>query len=826
MTAEVVKSDLVTLTIDGIEVSVPKDTLVIRAAEQVGVQIPRFCDHPLLDPVGACRQCLVDIPDAGNGRGFPKPQASCTLPVAEGMVVNTQATSPVADKAQQGIMEFLLINHPLDCPVCDKGGECPLQNQAMSNGRGESRYVEQKRVYPKPINISAQVLLDRERCVLCARCTRFSAQIAGDPFIELIERGALQQVGIYEREPFESYFSGNTIQICPVGALTSAAYRFRSRPFDLVSTPAVAELDACGSAIRVDHRRGKVMRRLAADDPEVNEEWITDKDRFAFLWSRQDDRLTHPLVRDADTGDLRPASWSEAFAVAARGIAEAKRKVGLLPGGRLTAEDAYAWSKFARVTCRTNNIDFRARPHSAEEAAFLASNVVLTGPGNGGVTYADLENARTVLLAGLEPEDEAGAIFLRLRKAYRKHGTRVFSIAAFSSRGLRKTGGTLLPTVPGDEAAALEAAASNGDLALDSGGVILVGERLATVPGALTAAVRLAETTGARLAWVPRRAGDRGALETGCLPNLLPGGRPVSDASARVDLGAAWGVEKLPEDVGLDAAGILDALAAGELRALVVGGVDPADVPLDGTLRKALRKAFVVSLEVRASELTELADVVFPIAPTTDKAGSFVNWEGRVRPFGRVLESPTSLPDVRVLAGIAEERGRPIGVRTPEQAAAEMQQLGPWEGARAQLTSVASPSQAQGSQSGQASTEADGSQARLSGSGLVLSSWKQLIDDGRMQDGDDHYRATARPPVVLVNQATFDGLASSGAVSEEGDPVTLTGPLGSVTLPVRVADLVDGAVWAPASAPGLSVRHLVGPAGSAVTLSAREGGSK
>ncbi len=214
---------------------------MIRAAEQVGVQIPRFCDHPLLDPVGACRQCLVDIPDAGNGRGMPKPQASCTLAVAPGMVVNTQATSPVAEKAQHGVMELLLINHPLDCPVCDKGGECPLQNQAMSNGAGESRFEASKRTYPKPINISAQVLLDRERCVLCARCTRFSEQIAGDPFIALIERGALQQVGIYEKEPFESYFSGNTIQICPVGALTSAAYRFRSRPYDLVSTPSVAE---------------------------------------------------------------------------------------------------------------------------------------------------------------------------------------------------------------------------------------------------------------------------------------------------------------------------------------------------------------------------------------------------------------------------------------------------------------------------------------------------------------------------------------------------------------------------------------------------------
>jgi NADH-quinone oxidoreductase subunit G len=294
-------------------------------------------------------------------------------------------------------------------------------------------------------------------------------------------------------------------------------------------------------------------------------------------------------------------------------------------------------------------------------------------------------------------------------------------------------------------------------------------------------------------------------VETGCLPNLYPGGRPVVDASARVDLGAAWGVERLPEDEGLSADGILAALVDGDLEALVVGGVDPGDVPVTKELRKALRKAFVVALEVRESAYTELADVVFPVAPTSDKSGSFVTWEGRLRPFEQVLESPTSLPDVRVLAGIAEERGRPIGVRTPQQAAAEMAQLGPWEGARATASQFGNL--------GEATSAAAGK--------LVLASWKQLIDDGRMQDGDDHYRATARRPVVLVNQRTFEGLAASGI--EEGDLVTLTGPLGSLKLPVRVADLVDGAVWAPASAPGFSVRHLVGPAGSPVTV---EGGSK
>ena len=229
--AAVPPEDLVSLTIDGIEISVPKGTLVIRAAEQLGIEIPRFCDHPLLDPAGACRQCIVEV------EGQRKPMASCTITCTDGMVVKTQLTSPVAEKAQHGVMELLLINHPLDCPVCDKGGECPLQNQAMSHGQADSRFEGKKRTYEKPVPISTQVLLDRERCVLCARCTRFSNQIAGDPMIELLERGALQQVGTGEGDPFESYFSGNTIQICPVGALTSAAYRFRSRPFDLVSSP-------------------------------------------------------------------------------------------------------------------------------------------------------------------------------------------------------------------------------------------------------------------------------------------------------------------------------------------------------------------------------------------------------------------------------------------------------------------------------------------------------------------------------------------------------------------------------------------------------------
>ncbi|WP_159809357.1 NADH-quinone oxidoreductase subunit G, partial [Cellulomonas citrea] len=475
--APVEPTDTVTVQIDGIETVVPKGTLVIRAAEQLGIAIPRFCDHPLLAPVGACRQCMVEVWAPGrDGKlaKMPKPQPSCAITVSPGMQVRTQRTSAEADTAQHGVMELLLINHPLDCPVCDKGGECPLQNQAMSNGRTTSRFVEVKRTFPKPIAVSTQILLDRERCVLCQRCTRFSEQIAGDKFIDLQNRGARQQIGTFDTDvldftgdapagpagsdaagrPFASYFSGNTVQICPVGALTSAAYRFRSRPFDLVSTPGVGEHDAMGSALRVDHRRGVVLRRLAGDDPQVNEEWISDKDRFAFAWQSAPDRITTPLVRR--DGELEPVSWVEALQVAADGLAAAKAAggVGVLPGGRLTLEDAYAYAKFARVVLGTNDIDHRSRPHSAEETQFLGAAVAGRPLA---VTFADLAAAPHVLLVGLEAEDEGGILFLRLRKAVLAGKTSVSSVAALASRGLERLSGTLLPAAPGTEAEVLDA---------------------------------------------------------------------------------------------------------------------------------------------------------------------------------------------------------------------------------------------------------------------------------------------------------------------------------------------------------------------------------
>ncbi|WP_328386104.1 NADH-quinone oxidoreductase subunit G [Streptomyces sp. NBC_00400] len=812
--AAVPPEDLVTLTIDGIEISVPKGTLVIRAAELLGIEIPRFCDHPLLDPAGACRQCIVEV------EGQRKPMASCTITCTDGMVVKSQLTSPVAEKAQRGVMELLLINHPLDCPVCDKGGECPLQNQAMQVGDPESRFEGKKRTFAKPVPISTQVLLDRERCVLCARCTRFSNQIAGDPMIELVERGALQQVGTGEGDPFQSYFSGNTIQICPVGALTSAAYRFRSRPFDLVSSPSVCEHCAGGCATRTDHRRGKVMRRLAANDPEVNEEWICDKGRFAFRYAQQRDRLEQPLVRHPESGELEPASWPEALEAAARGLSAAKGRTGVLTGGRLTVEDAYAYAKFARIALDTNDIDFRARVHSAEEAGFLASRVAGRGRDldGSGVTYTGLEQAPAVLLAGIEAEEEAPGVFLRLRKAHRKSGQRTFGLAGYASRGLIKAGGTLLPAAPGTETEWLDALA--GGVGLDGegqaaaealradGAVIVVGERLAGVPGALTSAVRAGLATGARLVWIPRRAGERGAVEAGALPGLLPGGRPATDPRARDEVAALWGVAALPHRHGRDTGQIIEAAATGELGALLVAGVEVADLPDPARALAALDEVgFLVSLELRPSQVTDRADVVLPVAAVVEKAGTFLNWEGRARLFEAALKPDQMarrhlLSDARVLHMLADALDVHLALPDIRSARRELDRLGGWDGPHAD----------EPRESGRPLPRPEPGEAVLAGHRL-------LLDQGLLQEGDEALAGTRHAAVARLSQIT----AQETGV-KDGDLLAVTGPAGAIRLPLQVTPMPDRVVWLPLNSTGGGVAADTGAQpGDLVKISAVPG---
>lgn len=795
-------SETVTLTVDGLEVTVPKGTLVIRAAEQLGIEIPRFCDHPLLNPVGACRQCLVDV------EGQRKPLASCTAQCTDGMTVKTQLTSAVAKKAQEGNMEFLLLNHPLDCPICDKGGECPLQNQAMSAGRPESRFVEEKRTFQKALPISSQVLLDRERCVLCARCTRFSEQIAGDPFIELMERSHLEQVGIYEDEPFESYFSGNTVQICPVGALTGTQYRFQARPFDLVSSPSVCEHCSAGCAQRTDHRRNKVTRRLAGDDPEVNAEWNCDKGRWAFEYVNTDNRILTPLVRGED-GELHEAAWPDALRAAAEGLTRAKAAggAGVLTGGRLTIEDAYAYSKFTRLALQTNDVDFRARPHSDEEAQFLAHSVAGVHPASGSVTYAQVEAAPTVLIAGLEAEEECPILFLRLRKAYVESQQKPYVIAPYATAGTQKIGGELIPTAPGGEAALLSGFADGGEMAETlraPGSVILVGERLAGMPGALTAAIRLAKVTGAKLAWVPRRAGDRGAVDAGLLPSILPGGGGVDDASDRAALAEYWEVPALPENPGRSTSGILSAAADGDLGGLLVAGVDPFDLPDPAAAEAALYTAsFIVSVEQRHTAVTRRAAVVFPVAPVAEKGGAYLNWEGRLRTFDAALDS-SLLSDYEVLDALASAMGVELGFSQLRRVRAELAGV-PTPAGRADSPTVPA-----------------GKSASPGAGQAVLATWRHLLDSGTLQANNSHLAGTAPTAAVRMSAGAA---ASIGAA--EGTPVTVSSASGGITLPLAITRMPDAVVWLPENSPGSGVHRGLGVvAGDVVSISAYDGGSK
>ncbi|MFE7424714.1 NADH-quinone oxidoreductase subunit G, partial [Streptomyces sp. NPDC057545] len=564
----------------------------------------------------------------------------------------------------------------------------------------------------------------------------------------------------------------------------------------------VCEHCAGGCATRTDHRRGKVMRRLAADDPEVNEEWICDKGRFAFRYAQQRDRLTTPLVRSAD-GVLEPASWPEALAAAATGLAAARGRAGVLTGGRLTVEDAYAYGKFARVVLDTNDVDFRARAHSGEEADFLAARVAGRGrdlePGSTGVTYASLEKAPAVLLVGFEAEEESPGVFLRLRKAMRKHGLRTWAIASHATRGLTKAGGTLLPAAPGTETEWLDALA--GGVGLDGdgaaaaealrgdGAVIVVGERLAAVPGGLTAAVRAATATGAKLVWIPRRAGERGAIEAGLLPSLLPGGRPATDPRARDEVAAVWGVAELPSGFGRDTGQILQAAATGELGALLVAGVEPADLSDPARALEALDGVgFLVSLELRPSEVTERADVVLPVAAVAEKAGTFLNWEGRARPFEAALkpeQMTRTLPptDARVLHMLADAMGAPLALPDLRSVRRELDRLGGWSGAHAEDPD-----------------EPSRPLPRPGDGEAVLAGHRMLLDLGRLQEGDDALAGTRHASVARLSAATA---AETGV--EDGDLLAVSGPAGRVELPLKITDMPDRVVWVPLNSVGRGV---------------------
>ncbi|MGZ5301387.1 MAG: NADH-quinone oxidoreductase subunit G [Actinomycetota bacterium] len=770
---------MVTFAIDGKEVTVPAGTLIIRAAEQLGIEIPRFCDHPSLDPVGACRQCYVEI------EGQRKLFTSCTTTVAPGMVVKTQNTSPQVEDAQVGNLEFLLLNHPLDCPICDRGGECPLQDQALAFGPGESRYIEAKRTYPKPLALSPLVALDRERCVLCARCTRFCDQISGDRFIELFDRGAAEQVAIAAGEDFRSPFSGNTIQICPVGALTATPYRFVARPFDLSSVDTVCPHCSAGCNIKLDMRRGEVVRQLARDNPEVNDAWLCDKGRFAFRFPDAPDRVTTPLIRDRG---LEPASFGEVL-IEIAGWCAGKR-VAFLTGGRLMDEDYYALSKLSRTVFGTNDLD-----HRRDEGTWIGS---FEGTAAEPVRYKDVERARVILVAGLDAEQEVPILHLRLRKAARR-GAKIFVLHPRRTR-LYDVSEHILCR-PGDEAWLLEREGGGHrpeiravvDALRDAGdaGVVIAGPRLADHQQGVSRAAALAAETGARFAYVTRRANDRGALKAGVHPQLLPGGRRFGNAQERTEVETLWG-PMIVGDEGRSWRGILQACADREIDVLFLVGVDPLrDYPDAALATRALQnveRKVVQSLEL--GSLEPYADAFLPAAAFLEKTGHVTTWEGRSQRISPIRGAAgISLPDWEIFASLALASGGDLGFETLDELDEEMGRLlAPHEPGERTV----------------ADTAAD---RRVTGEGeLLLFTYPLLVDEGRLSERADELKAALEDEPSLEihpNDAKGRGLIDGGRA-------TVRTAAGQAELPVRVTDHVaEGAIFVPFNQPGFAANTIL-----------------
>ncbi len=667
-------AESVTFTLNGVEVTANAGEQLIDACERNGVYIPRFCYHPRMTAVGKCRQCIVEV-DTGRGMGL---QPSCMLTVSDGMAVDTD--SPLSRQVQEGMLEHFLINHPLDCPVCDKGGECPLQDQTYTHGPGESRLVDEKRHFEKPIAVNDLVYLDRERCILCDRCTRFADEVAGDPLIHFISRANSVQVNTFPDEPFASYFSGNTVQICPVGALTAKPYRFKARPWDLEQAESTCQTCSVGCRINIDTSRNRVLRYDGIDADAVNWGWLCDVGRFNFEQIHHDDRLGAPLMRNAD-GDLAPASWNSALDAAADAIRRSldgsgAGSVAVVGGSRLTNEDAYAWAKLAKGVIGTDHVD-------AQLGDGLPAEVVL------GLPRATIDQAcakgGTVVLIGPDPKEALPVLYIRLRHALVNDGVRLIEITP-SATGLSKLAAASIHPTPGHTAAVVRAIL-DGDTAKKVGGVeadelarvaaLLDGDRPVTVVlGRASAAESAAVTAEAaavlhealpNVRFLPAlsRGNVFGALDMGLAPGILPGRVSLGD-------GSSWFADLwpgVPSQTGLDTAGILSAAADGRVDTLVLLGADPlADFPDADLAARALAGArTVIALDRFITDSVAKADVVLPVAGFAECDGTTTNLEGRVSVLTKRVTPPgTARSDWAIAVELAERLGSDLGFESVE----------------------------------------------------------------------------------------------------------------------------------------------------------------
>jgi NADH-quinone oxidoreductase subunit G len=669
-------SERVNVTINGKEIAADMGQLVIDAAEKHGVYIPRFCYHPRMQPVGMCRMCIVDI-DTGRG---PALQPACMISVADGMKVDTE--SATTRKAQDGVLEFLLVNHPLDCPVCDKGGECPLQDQTMAYGPGESRFVEVKRHFEKPIPISEVVYLDRERCILCDRCTRFAKEVAGDPLIHFLNRGNETEVNTFPDHPFASYFSGNTVQICPVGALTAKPYRFKARPWDLEQVESTCTSCSVGCRVVVQSSRNRVLRYLGVDVDPVNWSWLCDKGRFDFEYVGHEDRVASPLVKSGD--ELAPAAWGTALDTVAEAVRAADpQAVAVLGGARLTNEAAYAWAKLAKGVIGTDNVD-------AQLADGLPPALVL------GLPRATIDEVCTaggrILVVGPDLKEELPVLYLRVRDAVEHRGATLVELSP-TGTGLTPYAAASLRPRPGEAAAVLRAIFGQGDATPVEGSVAdaahaLGGDGpLAVVLGRTSlaesastavdvAGAVLAARPDARFLPVLRRANVFGALDMGLAPGLLPG-RVTLDAG-REWFASRW--DRLPAAAGLEAAGILAAAADGKIDVLVLLGADPLrDFPDRDLAARALAGArTVVSVATFIDDSARQANVVLAAAGYTEEAGTTTNLEGRISTLEQKITPPgTARQDWMLAAELALRLGSDLGVRSVDDVWDEIERVAP-----------------------------------------------------------------------------------------------------------------------------------------------------
>ncbi|HEX7168991.1 MAG TPA: NADH-quinone oxidoreductase subunit NuoG, partial [Acidimicrobiales bacterium] len=655
----------VTVTVNGVEIEAQPGELLIAAAERHGTYIPRFCYHPRMKPVGMCRMCIVDI-DTGRG---PALQPACMIQVAADMKVDTK--SAATKKAQDGVLEFLLINHPLDCPVCDKGGECPLQDQTFAYGPGETRFVEEKRHWEKPIALSALVHIDRERCIQCDRCTRFADEIAGDRLIEFVGRGSHIEVNTFPDQPFSSYFSGNTVQICPVGALLAQPYRFKARPWDLEQVESTCTQCAVGCRIAVQSSQDRLTRYIGLDSDPVNHGWLCDKGRFSYEAVNSAERLGRPLVKKVD--ELVDASWADALDAAALGLSDAKTAYGpgavaVIGGARLPNEDQYAWAKLAKSVLGTDNVD-------AQLGDGLPAELVLGLPR---ATIDDACRASAVILLGPDIKEELPVLYLRLRGAALNEGLRIVEVTPRRT-GLTPYAAEVVPYLPGEALAAARRLV-DGDLAgtLGDSPVVIAGRPSVAEPASsvVAAAAALAGLPGVRFLSALRRGNVHGALDMGLAPGVLPGRVGLDDGrSWFVD---AWGAA--PEARGLDTDGILRAAADGRIHGLVLLGADPlSDFPDRELARRALdRASFVVAIDCFLTDSVRKADVVLPAATFAERAGTTTNLEGRVTRLSPKVTAPeVAWPDWMIAAELAARLGGDLGFTTLDSVWEEIGRVAP-----------------------------------------------------------------------------------------------------------------------------------------------------